>query len=219
MSTQEVSEVHGLQQLYVKRDTDRSILLIMAKVVDDFLLAGTKYAIQNFYRNLAERLEVGRFIFREDLIFNGLQISQDAYFTVSISMQECFQAIQPVVVPPHRKKNMAQNRCTDGELTSFLRRTGSLIYLGHGALPEADFAASHLQQLVGRLTVSDLVTAKKVPNEIQALEPSIRCCSLSDLSIFCYLAFSDASQGKSAYRQTSYISGLYLPPGESLYIT
>lgn len=37
MSTQVAFEMHGLQQLFAKSDTHESIMIVLAKVVDDFL--------------------------------------------------------------------------------------------------------------------------------------------------------------------------------------
>ena len=102
----------------------------------------------------------------------------------------------------HQKKN-----------SSFLGLTGSLNHLGHGVLPLASFAASHLQQMVGRLTVSSLVTANKALAEIKALDPSIVYKCPKELDLPSYLAFPDASQGRGAYGQTDYISGVYIPAG------
>lgn len=213
MSNQGVTEVHGLQQLFVKRNEDGRIVLVMAKVVDDFLISGDREAITAFHGQMSTRFTVGRFIQEPDLVFNRLHIHQNPSFDVHVSMQEYMQTIQPIVVPHHRKKNMENNRCSQTELTAFLGLTGSLNYLGHGALPQASFAASHLQQLVGRLTVRDLVTANKVLAELQQLSPTLTYLSPEELADPCYLAFSDASQGKTPYGQTGYVSGIHLPAG------
>lgn len=49
--------------------------------------------------------------------------------------------------------------------------------------------------------------------EIKQLTPSATMFQPSDLSDPCYLAFSNAIQGKSSYGQTVYISGIYLSGG------
>ena len=127
-------------------------------------------------------------------------------------MKEYLQTVQPLNISRHRRKEQ-NSKCTKEDISRFLGLTGSLNYLGHGILPQASFAASHLQQMVGRLTVSCLVTANKTLAEIKNLDPSLVYKSLSKLDQPSYLAFSGASQGRGAYGQTGYVSGVYLPAG------
>ena len=80
-------------------------------------------------------------------------------------------------------------------------------------LPEASFAASHLQQFSGKLTVAHLSIANKVLSEIKELNLVINFATPKLLDSPTYLAFSDASQGKTSYGQTGFIAGLHLPAG------
>ena len=172
MQSRDLFQVPGLQQLFIRRDDQGCISLAIAKVVDDFLIAGSNSAIRDFHNAISGRFTVGRFITGQSLIFNRLHISQEDSFTVHFNMKEYVQTIRPLDIPRHRRKDQ-NSRCTKEELSSFLGLTVSLNYLGHGFLPQASFAASHLQQMVGRLTVSCLVTANKALSEIKALDPSI----------------------------------------------
>ena len=100
------------------------------------------------------------------------------------------------------------------ELTAYRRHAASLNSLGHGVLLQASFAASYMQQTVGRLKVSNLIAANKLLLEIEKLDADIKFCSPQNLTVSpSYLAFSDASHGSNSYGQTGYISGIYMPGG------
>lgn len=115
------------------------------------------------------------------------------------------------------------SECSDKELTVYLSLAGTLgqMELGHGVLPQAAFAASYLQQSVGSLKVRHLVTANNVLREMKALSSGLRFPSTPSIqsSLPIHLCFSDASHGVSAYGQTGYLSGVFLPGGVSESIT
>jgi len=212
-----INPTPGLPQLFVKREDGGAIILVIAKVVDDFLVCGPRPAIENFNDEISKRFKVGRFVVGRDLIFNRLHIHQEDDHSVKITMSEYLESIKPLEISKGRRKEQ-DSICTPGELTSYLGLAGSLNFLGHGTLPQAAFAASHLQQQVGRLCVSNLVTANKVLREVKALIPSIIFRATTRQTDPSYLCFSDASTGSSSYGQTGYISGIYLPAGgESVY--
>lgn len=204
--------VSGIQQVFIQRAVDGEVLLLVAKVVDDMLLAGPRRVIEDFHLRLSQQFKVGRFTIDQDLVFNGLIIHQDEDFAITVNMQEFFDRIMPIDITRERRKQYDHN-CTDAEITRFKSLTGSLNFLGHGALPQAAFAASHLQQAVPRLKVCDLVTANKVLQELKSLSPTFKYPAPVDVGNSVYLAFSDASTGKSSYGQTGYLSGMYLPAG------
>jgi hypothetical protein len=55
-------EVPGLSEFSILRDNSGCITVLLAKVVDDLLLAGSATAITEFYQVLCARPKVGRFI-------------------------------------------------------------------------------------------------------------------------------------------------------------
>ena len=213
MKSQNLFQIPGLQQLFIQRDENSCVILAVAKVVDDFLIAGISSAIQKFHKEISRRFTVDRFLFGQALIFNRLHIRQEEDFSVYVNMKEYLQTIQPLEIP-HLRRKEHNSKCKKEEVSNFLGLTGSLNYLGHGILPQASFPASHLQQMVGRLTVSCMVTANKTLARIKSLDPSLvyRFPRLL-LDFPSYLAFSDASQSRGAYGQTDYISGVYLSAG------
>lgn len=214
LTSHSIDQIPGLPQLFVKRTSLGTISLALVKVVDDLLIVGPRTHIDEFHTAIAARFVVGRFLVDQPVVFNGLNIHRDGSGSVHYSMKDYFQSISPIDITRSRRKEQL-SPCTPAEITSYLQLTGSLNWLGHGALPQAGFAASHLQQAVGRLTVSHIVTANKVLQELKALSPSATLLRPSSLTDPSYLALSDASQGSSSYGQTGYISGLYLPAGGS----
>ena len=83
----------------------------MAKVVDEFLIAGLPNDIQQFHHEIGKRFKVERFICDKDLIFNRLHISQADKGSITISMQEYMDTIQPIPLDRARRKNQ-DAKCT-----------------------------------------------------------------------------------------------------------
>ena len=196
----------------MKYDFSRHIVLAIAKVVDDFLIAGSPSYIEQFRQNLQQRFEIGSFVTGRKLVFNRLLITQDEDYTVHIHMREYMETIKPIDITQDRRRQV-QDGCSTDELREYQGLTGSLNFLGHGVLPHAAFAASLLQQLIPRLKVEHLLTANKMLANIKDLDPTLTYRTITANSDPCYLAFSDASHGSSSYGQTGYVSGIFLPAG------
>jgi len=207
-------EVPGLPQLFVLSDSKGFPLLIIAKVVDDFLLAGYPKEIKAFHGAISVRFDVGTFIPNAPFEFNALHIEQDNSMGITISMQEYVDSIDPIDIPRARKKEHTAS-ATAQELTNYLSLAGTLNFLGHGVLPAAAFAASHIQQRVGNLTVADLKDANSILREISALNPSISYKTPPPGYSPKFLAFADGAQGKGSYGQSGYVGGLYFQPSSA----
>lgn len=54
--------VGGLIQFFVARNDENKIKLLIAKVVDDFLISGEIEDIKDFHEEISKRFKVGRFI-------------------------------------------------------------------------------------------------------------------------------------------------------------
>jgi hypothetical protein len=59
------------------RDISGSIIVLLAKVVDDLLPAGSVTTMNKFYKALCARFTVGSFICDRAFTFNALNITQD----------------------------------------------------------------------------------------------------------------------------------------------
>ncbi len=173
------------------------------------------HLMRNATFGMLYRLEVGRFSQNTSLVFNRLHIKQHPNGDIELSMEEYMETISPLHLSRERKKKHDSD-ATQHELTAFLGLTGKLNFLGHGCLPMAAFAASHLQQKTGNLNVSDLRVANSTFNELRQVVPKLLYRSPEGIKSAKYLAFSDAAQGKQPYGQTGYISGILLDDGTDL---
>ena len=124
-------------------------------------------------------------------------------------MDEYLLTIKPIELTRQRRKQQ-QALCTDQDKKDFLGLTGSLNFLGHGVLPQASFIASHLQQSLGHLTVGYLCTANKCLQEMRSLRPMLKYVQPTSIQSPTFVGFSDASQGKTSYGQTGYVSGIHI---------
>ena len=131
MKENDVLPVKGVPQMFQKKHSNGTISLLMAKVVDDFLIAGLPNDIQQFHHQIGKRFKVGRFICDKDLIFNRLHISQADKGFITISMQKYIDTIQPIPLDRARRKNQ-EEKCTLGELKMLQALAGELNWLGHG---------------------------------------------------------------------------------------
>jgi hypothetical protein len=74
-------------------------------------------------------------------------------------------------------------------------------------MPQEIFAASHLQQLLAYLRVSNLCEANVNMRNLRSLKAEIGFQSLSSTASVSVLAYSDAAHS-GTYRQGCYIAGL-----------
>ncbi len=193
--------VAGLSQLFVYRGEQGPARLLIAKVVDDYLLAGSPTEISNFWNAISDRFEVGRFSQDISLVFNHLHKKAACQWRHKRSMEEYMDTISPLTLSRERKMQH-ESHATQDELTEFLGFIGKLNFLGHGCIPMAVVAASHLQQSTGNLRIAD----HSAFNEIRQVVPKLLYRSPASISSATYLVFSDAAQDKLPYGQT----GLYL---------
>ena len=87
-------QLPGLPQFFYLTDNEGKVHLILAKVVDAHLIAGTPEQTMRFHKAFSKRFEIGRFVTKTPLTFNRLHITQDADFSVSAFMAECFEKIE-----------------------------------------------------------------------------------------------------------------------------
>ena len=72
-----LKRVFGLSQLFMRRNKQDEIVLMIAKVADDFLVSGKLDFIQEFMDRLQhQRFTVGKVVIDEHFHFNGCEIQQ-----------------------------------------------------------------------------------------------------------------------------------------------
>lgn len=69
--------LYGVSQLYAKMNSQGKIILFLAKVIDDMLIAGSPAAMTNFRDQLASRYELRKSIIDGPVIYNGCRFEQD----------------------------------------------------------------------------------------------------------------------------------------------
>lgn len=210
-----IETIAGFPQLFIIRSSNSKIpKLLIAKIVDDFLIAGNPTDIQEFNDNISQKFKVGRFILDKDVMFNRLNISQDEMANVTISMTEYMSKINPIPLSRQRRKQQME-KCTSEERTKYLGLAGQLNWLGHGVLPQASFVASRIQQYTGDLRVKHISEANQMLFALKKLNPTITYKAPGNteeiIGNTTILTFSDASQGTTTYGQTGYVSGILFP--------
>ena len=98
-------------QLFVLRDSHQQIQILIAKVVEEHLIAGDKEEVSKFSSAFSTRFENGRFVEKTPLAFHRRYISQETDVSISVSMSEYFPKINPTELLRARKKENEES-CT-----------------------------------------------------------------------------------------------------------
>lgn len=204
--------VFGISQLYTVKDRHGTLSLIVAKVTDDFLIAGAIDDINNFANELGNRFEIGKFVLDRPFFFNGCELSQTPSGTITLSMAKYLLRVKPIELSRTRRKEQAE-RATQTEVSMLKSLAGVVNFLGSGALPQATYIASWMQQCTTQLTVEHLVETNNCVRELLKLDPIItfnRVCGHKVLSSY-VCTFADAAFNVAktrSYGQTGLITGL-----------
>lgn len=207
----------GMPQLFLLRDGNKEISVILVKVVDDLLITGDASAVNYFLEELQKRFKVGRIVRDRTMIFNKLHIELHPDKSISFNMYEFLNSIKPITIDRERKKDI-NARCTPQEASDLRRLCGELNYIGHGVLPPACHSASELLQRSATLTIADIIFANSNLKSLQKLNAKVMYRHTHTLPQFYqYLTFADASLGKTVYGQTGYLSGIYFHDNQDFY--
>jgi len=128
-----------------------------------------------------------------------------------MSMEAYMSHVKPLDIDRiQRKKRM--EKVSDKELSTYQVLAGELVWIGCGALPQAAFAGSSMQQSMPRLTVEDLRDANSTLKELKDLPAIVKFRTppmhTSHADVF---SFSDAAFNVSStqiYGQTGLITGI-----------
>jgi len=220
METLKFERISGLSQIFIKRDDAGHIFLIVAKVIDDFLIAGNLESIKLFIAKAKKQFEIGTVVVDGKIKFNGSEIVQNARGSTILSMKEYSSRILPINLSRTRKTQV-DSVATPDELREYQHLAGVLNFLGKGALPHASFVTSYMLQKIAPLKVSGINTANAMLKEISKLSPVISFLAPKQKeSIEPFLCtFSDAAyniSSKNCYGQTGIFTGIAIPDGASV---
>jgi len=123
LSDEALETVPGLPQLFYKKNKEELPILVIAKVVDDLLIAGQPEELEKFHTAISKRFQVGRFTKETSIVFYRLHIFQHENYNLDISMSEFMETITPIEITKERKKEH-DSPATKVELTAFLSLAG-----------------------------------------------------------------------------------------------
>ena len=207
--------VSSLPQCFIRKENGK-LVLIVGKVVDDFLVAGTPEALRWFSRKINSRFTVGAETYTPHALkFNGAIIEKDSEGSIRVNMNEFANKLAPFSFERSRRKQTEASVNAE-ELHDYQSLAGKLNWLGHSVLPHATFAASYLQQQVGDLKVKHLMNANGALREIKRWPPVLVFGRPKEFKPAKLCTFADAAFPKiegSVYGQTGILTGLVLGEG------
>lgn len=78
--------VLGLLQLFVRYSSTGTIEVLVANVVDDFILSGSIPHIKEFHESISHRFVFGSFLMNKDLVFTLLHIHHEEDSSLTLEM-------------------------------------------------------------------------------------------------------------------------------------
>lgn len=109
-----LERIPGISQLYLKREASGSIVLVVAKVTDDLLIAGSVDGIRALITQLKNRFTISKSIINDKMTFNGCTIEQSANGDIRMSMADYLESIPFISLARGRRKQQSEN-ATQGE--------------------------------------------------------------------------------------------------------
>ena len=88
-----LERVFGIGQLFVRRNIQGKIIMLVAKVTDDFIIGGTIEDIENIIQAMNERFNVGKTIINQPFFFDGREIRQEPDGSNIMSMMRYLERV------------------------------------------------------------------------------------------------------------------------------
>jgi Reverse transcriptase (RNA-dependent DNA polymerase) len=143
--------VSGAPQVFVLRQSG-TLKMLIVKMVDDILVCGPPDEIQAFYKDLSRTYKLNPLRTGSRVHFSGMDIVTDNDGSTIIDVAHYLAACSDIPLSAQRRKQQ-DGECTPDERTAFRTLCGKLSNLGATGMPQASFAASHLQQRLAYLRV------------------------------------------------------------------
>lgn len=184
------SDRAGVKQFFYRKEYHECIIIVMVKVVDDFLIAGTQAAIEWFLMYKYERFKLCRLEKEAKLKFSGCHISKSEDWYMILSMNLYLERILTISILRYRQSELSERADEFGPtLSKFSRYT---VVLKAIVFLQANLAASKMQQRLGSLWSSDNLEAICVVGEWFYLKSAILFRNVYGIKIVSKLTFSDA---------------------------
>lgn len=214
-----LTRVSGVGQLFMKRTNLKhksgksKILLIVAKLSDDFLVAGLHAEIDAFMDALKKRFIVGRIVDGPLYHFGGCEIRMGGNGDISMSMDTYWNRVQAIHMSRTRRRMRDSLACAS-EILQYRSLAGILLYLGNGVLPQASLVVSLMQQRITNLTVAGLCDANEMLAELRKLKPTITYRHVENSTEVSLCTFSDVAHPRDRdYGQTGFFTGILIRNG------
>lgn len=208
-----LERVSGADQLFVKRNEDGAIFMLMAKVTDDLLMVGSAGNLADFVKMLGTRFPISKSVIDDTIRFNGCLIRREDSGDITMSMAEYSESIGYLDMTRERRKQ-ADEKVTKEEYAGFRSLAGEIMWLGGGVSPQSSFVASYLQQRTSDLRVKHLTEANKLLKQLKLLPSALKYKKGRMQDKVNVFTFADASYNIAAgleYGQTGIIVGLTVP--------
>jgi hypothetical protein len=127
--------------------------MLIAKVVDDILICRPSDEIQAFFKDVSRSYKLNTLRTGSRVRISGMDIVTDNDGSTAIYVRHYLAVCSYISLSAQRRKQQ------EDECTAFRTLRGKLSYLSTTGIPLASFAASHLQQRLAYLRVSDLCEA------------------------------------------------------------
>ena len=130
--------VASLSQLYVKRNKSGEIILLVAKLTDDLLLAGTHNELRAFTEQISARFKISKTITTGEIKFNGCTITKNNGGDIQMTMDEYAQEITAIEISKGKKAD-GRSPATTKEISAFRKLAGLMVWIGSGVSPMAEY--------------------------------------------------------------------------------
>lgn len=127
-------EVLRVSQLFIRREQTRKIELIIKKITDDLLWAGSVHDMECFAEEIGRRLETRKAIIDSEISFNATTIIQNMSSDITMSVEAFMAKIRPIEIHAPRRK-MPLERSNDKDIGLYRALAGGLIWLGCAVMP------------------------------------------------------------------------------------
>ena len=158
--------------------------------VDDGLCGGNEFFMTQLAK-LEERYPFGSKK-NQSFVFTGIEMSQNADYSIRLSQEKYVSKIEPIHVSPERKKDL-ESTVTQEEQQDLRALIGSLQYAAVNTRPDLSSRLSFLQSQINRANVQTLVQANKVLHDAKRFKDIAITIQPIHVDKIRFLAFSDAS--------------------------
>lgn len=152
-----MERVPGMDLLFIKRKTDGTISLLVAKVVDDLLISGPIDEIKHLFERRNKSFTLGATCVNNYLKFLGCNIQIDDDGSAAISMKSYLDRVRTIQLSRTRRRQSDQ-LFDDRERSEYRSLAGVFLNLGQAVLSELCLLESKIQQKLGMFKLAHLAS-------------------------------------------------------------